>query len=80
MFKWDSLIINANVATMAEGSHAYGMMADGAVGILGGRIEWIGTTAGIANSIDTLANEVIDAKGKLLTPGLIDCHTHLVFS
>ncbi|MCF6300466.1 MAG: imidazolonepropionase [Proteobacteria bacterium] len=80
MFKWDTLIINANVATMAEGSHAYGMIENGAVGILDGRIEWLGTTAGIKNSIETLAEELIDAKGCLLTPGLIDCHTHLVFA
>ena len=79
MFKWDTLIINATVATMAEGSHAYGMIENGAVGILNGRIEWLGTTAGIKNSFETLAEELIDAEGCLLTPGLIDCHTHLVF-
>ena len=79
MFKWDTLIINANVATMAEGSHAYGMIENGAVGILNGRIEWLGTTAGIKNSIENLAEELIDAQGCLLTPGLIDCHTHLIF-
>ncbi len=80
MFKWDTLIINANIATMAEGSHAYGMIENGAIGILDGRIEWLGTTKGIQNSIATLAEELIDAKGFLLTPGLIDCHTHLVFA
>ena len=80
MFKWDTLIINANVATLAEDSHAYGMIENGAVGLLNGRIEWLGTTAGITNSIETLAKETIDAKGCLLTPGLIDCHTHLVFA
>lgn len=79
MFKWDSLIINANLATMAEGSLDYGMIENGAVGLLEGRIEWLGTTSGIQDRIDTLANEVIDAKGCLVTPGLIDCHTHLVF-
>jgi len=79
MFKWDTLIINATVVTMAEGSHAYGMIENGAVGILKGRIEWLGTTAGIKNSIENLAEELIDAQGCLLTPGLIDCHTHLVF-
>ncbi len=80
MFKWDKLIINATIATMAEGSHDYGMIKDGAIGILNGRIEWLGTTAGIANSIDSLAKELIDAQGCLVTPGLIDCHTHLVFA
>ncbi len=79
MFKWDTLIINATIATMEEGSLAYGMIEKGALGILNGRIEWLGTTAGIKNSIETLAKELIDAEGCLLTPGLIDCHTHLVF-
>ena len=80
MFKWDTLIINANIATMAEDSQDYGLIENGAVGILDNCIEWLGTTKGIENSIDTLAQEVIDAKGCLLTPGLIDCHTHLVFA
>ena len=80
MFKWDTLIINATIATMAEGSHAYGMIESGALGILNGRIEWLGTTDGIKNSIDTLAKEIVNAEGCLLTPGLIDCHTHLVFA
>ncbi len=80
MFKWDTLIINANIATMAEGADTYGMIENGAVGILNGAIEWLGTTAGITNSIDHVAEQVIDAQGCLLTPGLIDCHTHLVFA
>ena len=80
MFKWDTLIINATITTMAEGSHDYGIIKNGALGILDGRIEWLGTTDGIKNSIDNLAQELIDAKGCLLTPGLIDCHTHLVFA
>jgi imidazolonepropionase len=83
MFKWDTLIINANLATMAEGSHEYGIIELGAVGLLNGRIEWLGTTEGIKDrikdGIDSLAHEVVDAKGCLVTPGLIDCHTHLVF-
>jgi imidazolonepropionase len=83
MFKWDTLIINANLATMAEGSPEYGIIENGAVGLLNGRIEWLGTTEGIKDrikdGIDSLAHEVVDAKGCLVTPGLIDCHTHLVF-
>lgn len=80
MFKWDTLIINANIATMAEGADNYGMINNGALGILNGRIEWLGTTDGITNSIEHIATEVVDAQGCLVTPGLIDCHTHLVFA
>jgi len=80
MFKWDKLIINATVATMAEYSAGYGLIDQGAVGILNGVIEWVGTTASIKDRIKDLAKEVIDVNGCLLTPGLIDCHTHLVFA
>ena len=80
MLKWDKLIINATIATMEEHSADYGIIENGALAILKGQIEWLGTTAGIKNRINDLAKEVIDAKGCLLTPGFIDCHTHLVFA
>ena len=80
MFKWEQLIINANIATLSEASDGYGMKSSAAVGILDGKIQWLGKTSNITQEKATLANEVIDAQGKLLTPGLIDCHTHLVFA
>lgn len=47
-----------------------------ALGIRDGKIAWIGTSDGAA---DMHATQKIDAAGKLVTPGLVDAHTHLVF-
>jgi len=64
------LLINAVVATMADG---YGL-TDVAVLLEADRIAWIGPAA------DAPLAEPFDCGGRLLTPGLIDCHTHLVFA
>ena len=80
MFKWDILIINAKLATMSDGVNSYGMIENGAVAIASGEIQWVGSSKSLNKLPDELAKEVIDAHGNLLTPGLIDCHTHLVFA
>lgn len=67
---FDTLITNACITTMVGG---YGIIERGSLGITGGRIAWIG----LGNKP---ATTVIDAKGKWVTPGLIDCHTHLVYA
>ncbi len=53
---------------------AYGLIEDGAVLIAEGRIAWAGARAD-APAADTLT----ELEGRLVTPGLIDCHTHLVY-
>ena len=68
------------VATMPpERSAALGLIADGAVAIAEGRIAWVGPDADAGAWIgpDT---EVVDAAGGVVTPGLVDPHTHLVFA
>ena len=60
------------------GATPYGAIRDGAVGIAGGRIAWVGAARDLpheARSVRTL-----DAGKRWLTPGLIDCHTHLVYA
>lgn len=52
------------------------IIKDGAIGIKDGKVAWIGTAE---DAKVFTAHQVIDAKGKLVTPGLIDAHTHLVF-
>ncbi len=64
------LLVNLNLATMTDG---YGLIADAAVHLDGGRIAWAGPRAAAPKLPAT------DCGGKLLTPGLIDCHTHLVY-
>lgn len=67
---------NARLATMAPGVAApYGAIEDGVIAMRDGRIAWIGAR-GEAPDLD--AAETIDCAGRWITPGLIDCHTHLV--
>ena len=74
---WDSLLINVNLATMTEGKAPYGAIEQGALAIAQGRIAWIGAAADLPHR-DAAA--MLDGEGGWLTPGLIDCHTHLVFA
>jgi len=68
------LLTNANLATMTP-DRPYGLMENGAVGITGGKIVWTGRASDAPD-----AGYVEDCGGRLLTPGLIDCHTHLIFA
>ncbi|MCH4810070.1 imidazolonepropionase [Vreelandella neptunia] len=63
-------------AVTLAGGH-YGIVRDAALIIEAGRIAWIGTEAQLDRDADF--DEVRDLGGRWLTPGLIDCHTHLVF-
>jgi imidazolonepropionase len=73
---WNRVIRNASVASGA-GSTAYGLITPGAVAIAGERIAWAGPDSELPARLPC---SVEDAKGALLTPGLIDCHTHLVWA
>ncbi|WP_024869378.1 imidazolonepropionase [Pseudoxanthomonas suwonensis] len=76
--RWDGLILDANLATL-QGEAGYGAIADAALGWKDGRIVFAGPQAELPGTPDALAAEVIDARGHWVTPGLVDCHTHLVF-
>ncbi len=71
----DTLIVDAHLATMVPGGPPYGAITDAAVGITGDRIEWVG-----ARSDAPAAGTTWSATGRWITPGLVDCHTHLVFA
>lgn len=73
---WDSIWINAHLATLREGK--YGIIRRGALAVEEGRIAWVGARAGLPAEPTQLAREVHDCEGRWITPGLIDCHTHLV--
>lgn len=66
---------HCHAVTLAGGR--YGIVRDAALIIDAGRIAWIGTEAQLDR--DVAFDEVRDLGGRWLTPGLIDCHTHLVF-
>ena len=76
---FDTLLVNANLATMRAGGAPYGAIRDGAIGITAGRIEWVGLRDDLSATPESLATEVLDAERAWITPGLVDCHTHLVY-
>lgn len=76
---WDKLFINLHAATMADSSIPYGAIHDAAIAVQDGKIAWIGKKSDLPDAPEKCAKEVIDANGHWVTPGLIDCHTHLVF-
>ena len=61
----------------SAGLEAYGAIRQGAVLITGGRLDWLGPEADLPAGL-TVEHEV-DCGGRWATPGLVDCHTHLVF-
>ncbi|MEO1251788.1 MAG: imidazolonepropionase [Pseudomonadota bacterium] len=78
---WESLFINGAVATMSDDiSGPYGLVDDGAIAVEDGKIAWVGEMGDIASEIGDAAREVHDLNGAVVTPGLIDCHTHLVYA
>ena len=70
------LLTNATLATLT-GPERYGLIENGAVAIEGERIVWVGKAEAIP--ADYKAQEARDLEGRLVTPALIDCHTHIVF-
>ncbi len=75
---WDGLLLGATLATL-DADAGYGLIADGALGWKDGVFTFVGTRDALPGAPSILANEVIDADG-LVTPGLVDCHTHVVFA
>ena len=74
---WDRLLTNCNIATMDPAvPGAFGAIENGAIGIHEGRIVRVGRRTELAGF---RAREVVSLGGAWVTPGLVDCHTHLVF-
>jgi imidazolonepropionase len=74
---WDRLITDCHVATMvASPGNPLGLFPNAAIGIADGRIVRVGKRTELAGF---RAKEVVALGGAWVTPGLIDCHTHLVF-
>jgi imidazolonepropionase len=75
---WDHLLLDATLATFADDA-PYGLIRQGALALREGRISWIGPQGALPDDAERRAARVDHLDGALVTPGLIDCHTHLVF-
>jgi len=75
---WDDLWLNGHLAKMTAGAAPYGAVEDGAIAAADGRIAWVGARKDLPGRPEGLARAVHDLQGRWLTPGLIDCHTHIV--
>jgi len=71
---WTAVYLNANLATM-DGAAPYGAIRDGAIALAGERIAWVGSRTDLPRH----GAPEHDCAGAWITPGLIDCHTHIVF-
>jgi imidazolonepropionase len=72
--------INCKAATMQAASvQPYGLIADAALVVSGGLLQWVGPRSDLPADLLVNSTQTIDANGALITPGLIDCHTHLVY-
>jgi len=74
---YDLVLRRVDVATMRE-PHGYGLMTNAAIGVRGDRIAWIGPDARLP--ADAAGARTLTLDGHLVTPGLVDCHTHLVYA
>lgn len=75
--QWDGIWINALLAVCEQG---YGLIDNGAIAVKDGRIAWVGQMQTLPGQPADLATVVHDVQGHCVTPGFIDCHTHLVYA
>jgi imidazolonepropionase len=71
---WDLLVTGARLTPMTDGTAT--VVNDAVVAMTSGRVAWAGPAAALPPGS---ATQVVDAGGRLVTPGLVDCHTHLIF-
>lgn len=74
--KSDFVLINARMITLAEKLSGLGLIEDAALAVRNGKIAYAGVMDELPPEFADF--ETIDCQGRLITPGLIDCHTHLV--
>ncbi|MCF7514243.1 imidazolonepropionase [Pseudoalteromonas sp. L23] len=80
MLEADLLIIDVNIATMDPNLDTpYGAIENAAIAIKDGKINWLGPRSELPE-VDAIATPIHKANGQWLTPGLIDCHTHILFA
>src|ERR1700677_2464980 len=73
----DRIWHRCRLATLSPSRQGLGLIDDGLIAASDGRIVYAGAAADAPSALD--AGERIDCAGRWITPGLIDCHTHLVY-
>ncbi|NOD94636.1 imidazolonepropionase [Ruegeria sp. HKCCD4884] len=76
MHSQDRVFSGLNATTMIAESTAYGLIEDAAIAVEDGRIAWVGPRVELPSKFAALPRT--DLEGRLVTPALIDCHTHVV--
>jgi imidazolonepropionase len=71
------LLHNCKIATMEQGVSPYGLGGRNAIVVEGEKLSWIGEIGSLPADFADIQR--IDLQDRVVTPGLIDCHTHLVF-
>lgn len=71
------ILVDATVATMAPGTDGYGLVRDASLVVDDGHIAWVGPSGNRPERYTGLEKTPCD--GRLITPALIDCHTHIVY-
>jgi imidazolonepropionase len=74
---FDKIWLDARLATVAPGRPGLGVVERGAVAAKNGRIAFAGAMAELPADWDAISRTTVD--GRWITPGLIDCHSHLVY-
>ncbi len=76
MTKNRNLFVDLTAATMVESPEPYGLIKDAAIAVIDGVIEWVGPAQAVPGTYTSLPRTSL--AGRLVSPGLIDCHTHIV--
>ena len=71
-----TVFVDLSAATMAACGAPYGLISNAAIAVIDGLIDWVGPVADLPDSYNSLPKASLG--GRLVTPGLIDCHTHIV--
>jgi imidazolonepropionase len=75
--RWDRAFVGFRLLTACDNGAPYGLIDDGVVGVKQGKIVWVSPRAAADRA--NFGADVVEGYGRCLSPGLIDCHTHLIY-
>lgn len=78
--RWDGLLLDCRLATLDDNGVPFGTIENAALGWKSGKITFADAQSALPGKPDALARRVESMHGAWITPGLVDCHTHLVFA